>query len=36
MMSFFTHAACLLIGVVIGVFATALCVARSRGPKDGV
>lgn len=34
MVSFLTHAACLLIGVAIGVFACALCVARARGSKD--
>jgi hypothetical protein len=34
MVSFLTHAACLLVGVVIGVFACALCVARSRTPRD--
>jgi TRAP-type C4-dicarboxylate transport system permease small subunit len=36
MMSFLTHAVCLLIGVAIGVFACSLCVARSRKPGDEV
>jgi hypothetical protein len=32
--SFLTHAACLLVGVVIGVFGCALCVARSRSTRE--
>lgn len=34
MMSFITHFACLILGVLIGVFVCALCVARSRTPRD--